>query len=218
MFDVREAAVEIHIVDRENAALYADLLDEHFRLRSEIFVDELRWSGLRSANGRERDQFDTPEATYYLAVERGRLVGGLRRNCSLGPTLLSDVFPHLAQRGFERAGDVYESTRQFIIPELREQHPCKVAGYLQRALWGHTLLQGGRAVQFVTWAWYVPLLTRSGLQPTPLGLPTPHEEMQLMALRTPVNEQVLEDLTAFYDLGFAPFVTTGLSPAKREAA
>jgi acyl-homoserine lactone synthase len=205
--------MEIHIVQAGNAHLYEALLDENFRLRASIFVDELKWSSLRSVNGRERDLFDRGEATYYFAIHEGRLVGSIRRHCSLAPTLLSDVFAHLAERRFERAADVYESTRQYVIPEYREEHPCKVAGYLQRALWGHSLLEGGRAVNFVTWAWYVPLLTKSGLRPKPLGLPMPHEDMQLIALTCPVDEQVLDGLTAFYDLGPARFVTTGLEAA-----
>ena len=207
--------MEIHIADASNAHLYTELLDENFKLRSEIFVDEMQWRALRSVDGRERDQFDTADATYYLAIQDGKLVGGVRRHCSLVPTLLSDVFPHLAQRSFERSPDVFESTRLYIVPEHRTHHPSRVAGYLQRALWGHTLLQGGRAINFVTWSWYPPTLVKSGLRPKPLGLPTDHDDMSLIAMTAPVDEEALQSLTAFYDLGSAPFVTTGFVPRRR---
>ena len=211
------ADVDIHVVDRTNRHLYAELLDENFRLRAEIFIDELGWKALRASNGRERDQFDTDDATYYFAVENGRLVGSIRRHCSLAPTLLSDVFSHLAPHGFRREAEVYESTRQYIIRAYREEHPCRVAGYLQRALWAHSFEQGGTAINFVTWAWYVPLLTRSGLRPKPLGLPTRHDDMDLIAVTCPTNTDVLDALTAFYDLEPTPFLREGLTAPARVA-
>jgi acyl-homoserine lactone synthase len=209
--------MEIHVVDKSNAHLYRDMLDENFRLRAAIFIEEMKWSALSNVNGRERDQFDDDTATYYFAVEGDRLVGGIRRHCSLDPTLLSDVFPHLATRGFERAANIYEVTRLYIAKEARGRPPCRVAGYLQRALWGHSLIEGGSATQFVTWASYVPLLARSGLRPSPLGMPTRHEDMQLMAVRSPIDERVLAELTAYYDLGPAPFLTEGLDEARAAA-
>ncbi|MBV9078971.1 MAG: hypothetical protein JO048_16030 [Methylobacteriaceae bacterium] len=177
---------------------------------------EMRWSALRSIDGRERDQFDTEGATYFLAVEQGRLAGGIRLHCSLAPTLMSEVFPHLATRGFERAADVYEGTRLYVVPERRTEHPNKVSGYLHWSVWAHTLARGGRAIQLVTWATYVPLLMRSGLRPRPLGLPTEHEGMQLMAVSTAVSEEVLMDLLVYYDIEPVPLVTTGLAPSGSE--
>lgn len=210
--------MEIHIVSAHNAHLYRDLLDVNFRLRKQIFIDELQWSGLTARGDLEFDQFDTEHAVYYFALEEGQLLGSIRRHCSLQPTLLSDIFPQLAERGYERRWDVYESTRQYVIPERRRDHPCQVAGYLQRALWGHSLREGARFVNFVTASWYVPILQRSGLRLKPLGLPTKHEDMTLVAVSSPVNDTVLNGLTAFYELGSAPFIETGVQGAPRQAA
>jgi acyl-homoserine lactone synthase len=203
--------MEIHVIDRDNAFLYEDLLDQNWRWRANIFVDELKWPALRIVEGKERDQFDTSSATYLLAVENGRLLGGIRRLRSTEPTLLSEIFPHLAERGFERAPDVYETTRLYVVPSHREPHPCAVSGYLQRALWQHSLSEGGRAVQFVTWAWLAPTLVRSGLLPRALGLPTPHEETELIAMSSPVSQEVIANLTGFYGLEPAPMLRDGLA-------
>ena len=211
--------MEVHVVDRNNRHLYGEVLDASFALRAEVFVREMQWRALQEVDARERDQFDTPEAVYFLAVDRGRVAGGLRRHCSLQPTLLSEVFPYLAARGFERAPDVYEGTRIHVAPEWRTEHPNKVAGYLNWAFWAHTLAQGGRAVHLVTYAQYVPTMIRSGLRPRPLGPPTRHEDMDLMAVAAAVNEDVLIDLLTFYDIAPVPLRTEGtsLAPAKQVA-
>ena len=201
--------MEIHVVNAANVDRYQQWMDDTFRLRSSIFIDEMKWRALREEDGRERDQFDNEDATYFLAVDEGRIAGGARLHCSLMPTLMSEIFPHAAERGFERAPDVYEGTRLFVAPEWRTEHPSKVAGYLNWAVWAYVFGCGGRAIHLVTWASYVPMLMRSGLRPQPLGLPFQHDDMQLMAVTTAVDEKVLQDLIVFYDITPLTLITTG---------
>ncbi len=91
----------IHVVTRENRHLYTSRLEEYFRVRHEIYVEERKWEELRRPDGLERDQFDTDDATYLMAIDRDRVVGGVRLVPTDRPTLLSDVFPYLAEvRGY----------------------------------------------------------------------------------------------------------------------
>lgn len=201
--------MDIHVVNADNGSIYQGLMDETFRLRASIFIDEMRWRALRAQDGRERDQFDNEQATYFLAVDDGRIAGAARLHCSLSPTLMSEIFPHAAERGFERAADVYEGTRLFVSPEWRTESPNKVAGNLNWAVWAYAFSRGGRTIHLVTWASYIPRLTRSGLRPRPLGLPFQHEDMQLIAVATAVDEKVLEDLIVYYDIEPPRLVTPG---------
>ncbi len=86
----------IHIVSAANAAAYDWALEQDFRLRHEIYVGERKWMDLAKPDGRERDQFDTPDAIYLFAIEGGKVLGGSRLVPSLKPHLLSEVFPTLA--------------------------------------------------------------------------------------------------------------------------
>lgn len=210
--------MELHIVDQSNVHLYQDAMRMNFRLRADIFVKEMGWRALQVEDGLERDCFDTTSATHYLAIDGGRVAGSTRRHCSLEPTLLSEVFPHMASRGFARAADVYEATRICVARPWRTKHPNRVAGLLTWALWAHTFQQGGRAVNLVTYAGYVPQLMRSGLRPRPLGLPTPHEDMELMAVETAVDEAVLQSLVAYYGFAPTPWTTTGITLAREAEA
>lgn len=210
--------MEIHVVRGDNRHLYGRLLDENFRRRADIFVEEMRWRALRRIDDRERDQFDTPEATYILAVEDGRLLGGIRLHPSTGPTLMSEVFPHLAAAGVGSTPDLWEGTRLYIVPERRTEHPNKVSGVLHWAAWAYALRQGVRAIRLVTWASFVPHLMRSGLRPRPLGLPTPHEDMTLIAVETAVDEQALVDMLAYYDIEPVQILDEGIGERGRDAA
>lgn len=209
--------MEVHIIEAENRSLYGQLLEDNFRRRAEIFIDEMRWSALHRVNGRETDQFDTPDATYVLAVEFGRLLGGIRLHCSLTPTLISEVFPHAAPLA-ERAADVLEGTRLYIVPERRTEHPNKVSGVLHWAAWTHAHHRGARAIQLLTHAAFVPHLMRSGLKPKPLGLPTSHDDMVLQAVSTEVSPDVLTAMLAFYDIEPVPLLRDGSTIVGRSAA
>ena len=96
------------------------------------------------------------------------------------------------------------------MPERRTERPSKIAGLMHWAVWAHTLAQGGRAINLVTYASFVPHMARMGLRPRPLGLPAEHDGMHLMAVSTAVDATVLEELMTFYDILPVPFVTTGV--------
>jgi acyl-homoserine lactone synthase len=91
--------VRIHVVSKENASQYADELQAYYRLRHLIYVEERGWRDLRRDDGLERDQFDNDNAVHLLAIKNHEVVGGSRMIRMSQPTLLSEVFPRLVQRG-----------------------------------------------------------------------------------------------------------------------
>ena len=68
----------IHAISAVNRHLYDDVLEQHFRLRHEIFVEERKWETLRRPDGREIDSYDNEDTIYLLALDRRRVVGGHR--------------------------------------------------------------------------------------------------------------------------------------------
>ena len=102
--------IKVHAVHQGNRHLYEDAVEQHFRIRHDIYVGERRWMVLARPDGREVDQFDTDEAVYLLAMEEDRVVGG---SCLVPtePHLLNDVFPRLANVGACRANPAYSSGR-----------------------------------------------------------------------------------------------------------
>ncbi len=67
----------IHAITALNRHLYEDVIEQHFRIRHDIFVEERRWQTLRKPDGREIDSYDNEDAIYLLALEDRRVVGGI---------------------------------------------------------------------------------------------------------------------------------------------
>lgn len=113
--------MEVHVVTSSNQHLYADVLDQFFRARHKIYVEELHWRD-PSPDGWEIDQFDTDHAVYLIGVEEGRVITGSRFVPTNEPHMLSEVFSHLCTRegGVIRDPSVAEWTRGFVVPEHRE--------------------------------------------------------------------------------------------------
>jgi acyl-homoserine lactone synthase len=121
---------QMHAIDASNHTAYRAYLEAHFRIRHSIYVGERRWLDLERPDGREIDAFDTPSAICLLGIvpERGVVVGS-RLVPRLQPHILSEVFPQLSEAPVPRAADIFEWTRFFVIPALREPgRPSRAAG------------------------------------------------------------------------------------------
>ncbi len=99
---------------------YADLLEESFRIRHKIFVEERGWRELDRGDGREVDAYDNPNATYIFALDNGKIVGGQRFYPTTLPHMISEVFPHLVERpAIPSSPSIVEWTRYFVVRERR---------------------------------------------------------------------------------------------------
>ncbi|UCI22872.1 GNAT family N-acetyltransferase (plasmid) [Mesorhizobium sp. B2-1-8] len=93
---------------------HQDLLEEHYRLRHEIFVGERGWSAIARPDRREIDAYDTPQTIYVLALDDGGVVGGYRLLPTTAPHLLQDRFSHLVDGPVPRGREIHEWSRFFI--------------------------------------------------------------------------------------------------------
>lgn len=88
------------------------LLDEMHKLRARVFAGRLGWR-VRVEYGRERDEYDTLNPTYILALtDCGAVAGCVRLLPTTGPTMLSHTFPQLLPGGrLQRKPTMVESSR-----------------------------------------------------------------------------------------------------------
>lgn len=175
----------IHVVNSKNRHLYREQLEEHFRIRYEIYVKQRKWMALDRPDGREVDQFDNDDATYLLMLENKRVVGGTRFVPTLKPHLTSEVFPFLPNiKGVQRGHNIVEWTRIFLIQEKRG------AEYLKRICTGmleYYLDEGYDAITVVMETWWIPRLLALRWDIEPLGIPQMYDGMEIVSALININ-------------------------------
>lgn len=210
--------ISVHVIRSENSERYWELLDQSFQFRHEIFVNELGWKDMKPENGRERDQFDTPDTVHLLITEDDTLVGGGRLHSSFGPTLMSEIYPQLADvRGIQRGSDVMEITRGWIVKGRREERPRRVAGAWKAAMLEYGLSEGIRYLTGVAETWFMPRLANLGWAPRYLGLPQDLDGYNLVAFRAEVSASALEATRAYYGFEGPVTVWNGVTPVRPDA-
>ncbi len=110
----------LHVVTKENRHLYTQRLDEMFRLRYEVFVEERGWN-LKCEAPLEIDQFDVDDAIYFLFFDQDEEVAATFRILpTTGPHMMSEVFPHLCSDGPLVGEGIYEGTRAAVRRKHRK--------------------------------------------------------------------------------------------------
>lgn len=159
------------------------LLEQAFRLRHRVFVDEKRWLALRKRDGREIDQFDGPQCIYILAVDHGDVVGHVRMTPTTHPHLLADVHSHLCVRTEPRGPAIWEWTRYCAQAGLRGQVKAgKVAAYIQVAAVEWLFNHGVRDVVVEYNPKFIERHLEMGFEVNLLGLPVEMEGEQVIAV------------------------------------
>jgi acyl-homoserine lactone synthase len=184
----------IHAISAANRHLYEDVIEQHFRLRHEIFVEERKWETLRKPDGREIDSYDNEDTVYLLALEDRRVVGGHRLYPTTKPSMMSEVFPQLAAvRGCPTDPMVWEWSRYFVV---RGRRDGVLNLQLMAAVQEFCLYQGIAQVSAIMETWWLPRFHEAGFVVTPLGLPELVENAWTMAATIDVRQETLDALHA----------------------
>jgi len=208
--------IRVHAIDAGNRHLYDDELEQHHRIRHDIYVGERKWMDLARPDGREVDQFDTGNAVYLLAVEPGKgVVGGSRLVPTLDPHLMSDVFPELANvRGVPRAPDIYEWTRIFVVPAKRETgRLSRTAGIVYCGILEFCLSRRLSQISVVCEAYWIPRLLALGWKPQLLGEPIVKDGMTIVGITCDMTEEALDKTRHIYEIAGS---VMSVSPAVRQ--
>jgi acyl-homoserine lactone synthase len=182
----------IHAISAVNRHLYEDVLEQHFRLRHEIFVEERKWETLRRPDGREIDSYDNEDTIYLLALDGRRVVGGHRLYPTTKPSMMGEVFPHLASvRGYPADPLIWEWSRYFVV---RDRRDGILNLQLMAAVQEFCLDQGIAQVSAIMETWWLPRFHEAGFVVTPLGLPALVENAWTMAATIDVRRETLDAL------------------------
>lgn len=179
----------IHIISAVNRHLYEDILEEHFRIRHDIFVEERRWETLRKPDKREVDHFDNEDTIYLLALEGRRVIGGHRLYPTTKPSMMSEIFPHLADvRGYPSDPLIWEWSRYFIVRDRRDGN---LNLQLMAAVQEFCLAEGIAKISAIMETWWLPRFQEAGFVVAPLGLPALVENAWTMAALIDVSRDTL---------------------------
>lgn len=184
----------IHIVTRENAAEYTELLEEMYRWRHRIYVEQRGWKAIARSDGREIDQFDTDNTVYLLALDdAGNFTGSVRFNPTHQPTLFSEIFPHLISRGeVPRSSSVWEMMRLFVVPNKRQESGrSPVLEELYAGMMEWAIAEKVESIIVLAEVFWLPRCLKMGWVVDPLGLPTVIEGEYWVPMRVEVGEHIL---------------------------
>jgi acyl-homoserine lactone synthase len=186
----------IHIVTPENDYLYCDEMEQAYRLRHQVFVEEMGWIDLAKPDGREIDQFDNKHAVHMLYVEQDKVLGYQRMLPSTRPHLLSELMPELCEGDRPVGSHIWELTRHCVERGHREKG--RVVSPITNALmsgmveWG---LQSGvsKVIAEIEPTTLLRLI-QLHFRPLPLGLPIRVAGRDTIALTLSFDWRTLERL------------------------
>ncbi|GAO39484.1 putative autoinducer synthesis protein [Sphingomonas changbaiensis NBRC 104936] len=114
----------LHVVSSENRALYEREIEEFYRLRKAVFVDELGWN-IPVRDGLEIDQYDDERAVYGFSFDyEHKLTMACRYRPTDDRSLLTDVFSHAMapESGDPTGPGVWEITRGICLETGGARH------------------------------------------------------------------------------------------------
>lgn len=186
----------IHIVTAENISAYQDKMEQAYRLRHNVFVDEMGWEDLRKPDGREIDQFDDGRALHMLYIEDDRVLGYQRMLPSMRPHLLTEVLPHLCEDDFPVGPHIWEWTRYCVTREHRDRgRILSPAGNLLLSSiveWG--LASGVEKIIIEMNPLWLLRLVQLNFRVTPLGLPQQIGKDSIIAVTAAFDRRTLKKL------------------------
>lgn len=161
--------MEIRIIDGRSTHRHSALMENIWRLRHQVFVEERGWESLRDPDGREIDQFDHEHAIHVALVDGKALAAYSRLLPTEHPHLLADVYPYLADRALPRGPSIWEWTRMCVAPWFRDHRP---SGFhlIARGVVSHALDNGVSELSIQAHPEWILTFERLGFRSRPLGL------------------------------------------------
>jgi N-acyl-L-homoserine lactone synthetase len=104
--------MHVHVVNASNRRQYLDEIEQMHRHRHRVFVGQRGWKALDSPDGLDIDEFDTPNATYLVAIDGDGIVrGSCRMIPSWRPHMLRSLFADYVEGDAPSGPSVWEWTR-----------------------------------------------------------------------------------------------------------
>jgi acyl-homoserine lactone synthase len=170
-------AVMIFVLEGSQRRQLRYYFDRMFKLRHQIFIEELGWNLPKVRGGHEIDEYDVDDAVYLLEItEDDILQGTVRLTPSMSCSLVADYFPHLVECGVSaRSPLVYEATRYIFLPVSKNAQENRIAkARLLAGMVEWCLAKKLSHIQCVVDMKALPSWVELVPQTMPLGLPHPY--------------------------------------------
>jgi acyl-homoserine lactone synthase len=192
-----------------------DLMEQAWRLRHKIFVEEMGWSAIARDDKREIDEFDDEHAVHLLAVEDDQVIGYSRLLPTSRPYVLSKHLPQLCEVDPPCSPHIVEWSRIGVADTVRTSgrrlNPTALAILTAIVEWG--LPRGLRGfVSEMPTSWLLRLL-QLHIHALPLGLPQIIDDVEIVAVNAGFDARSLRQLQKMRGS-----VESVLSPESRIAA
>lgn len=163
----------VHVITPANRSLYADALEDMFRMRHNVAVQELGWIIPNMDSARDQDEFDHEETIYFVELDSERnVIATARLNPTTRPHLMTEVFPELCEfSGVPIGEDIYEYSR-FLVKKtgIKRRIYATAQAHISLAIVEYCLAAKIKHVSWVTYKRSYPLALRMW-KTRPLGLP-----------------------------------------------
>mgnify|MGYP004526892207 CR=1 FL=1 len=193
---------QIRVIEWSDRKANQDLLENYFRMRHTIYVETRQWSDIERPIAMEIDAFDDPKAIYLIGTgDDGSIMGGTRLVPTLGPHLMSEVFPQLAGNQLPRASNILEWTRFFVAPSLRvPNNPSKAGGIVLCGMIEYALLHDIAGISVVCEAFWRDRFKKLGWQFEQLGPVLHHRHGDIVGLLIHIVPAILAATKEAYGL------------------
>lgn len=189
----------IILINDDNKNLHQQELDQIHVLRHRVFVEQLKWEGVTSRDGREYDQFDGSGTSYLAVMDGASVAATIRLNWSDKPTLMSEVFMHLVQ--FEKlpvGPTTVDLSRLAISPDYANTNRMNLYGSdMLCALLEYGLTEHLTEYTAISSTQLLSSLLQWGIRVYPLGFPAGEGVGEHVAIRLPITEEALLRLYQF---------------------
>jgi acyl-homoserine lactone synthase len=179
----------IRVIDKTNFHLFPGTMDQLFRVRHSVFVEEKGWKEFERDGIFEKDQYDTEDAIYVVALgEQGDAIGCFRLYPTVLPHMISEVFPNMVEGKVLCRPDVLELTRFHLCKPRRG-----ASEYLEllTAIPEVGLELGLSGFTAIVRTLRVPVMQAAGLSIAPTGLPTAIDGESHVSVLFEVSENCL---------------------------
>ncbi len=187
------------VVTNQNRQQYRPELQQMYRQRYHVFVEQLQWDLPHANDGLECDEFDTEDTVYLLLLDRqGNIQGSSRLLPTLNPHLMSEIFSHLVEGEIPRGSHIWESSRSYILPDRRAKG---VLGELFLAMLEIGLLLEIQKITFVCDMNFLSRILHAGWEVDPLGMPEANAMGDIIsASSVNINFSTLHNLRRHYNV------------------
>lgn len=186
----------IQVITAANIDHNKELMEQAWRLRHKIFVEEMGWSAIARDDKREIDEFDDEHAVHLLAVEDDEVVGYSRLLPTARPYVLSTHLPQLCEVDPPCSPYIVEWSRIGVAGTARTSgrrlNPTALAILTGIVEWGLPRGLKGFVSEMPT-SWLLRLL-QLHIHALPLGLPQMIDDVEIVAVNAGFDGRSLRQL------------------------